>query len=129
MAPSHPAATVVNVEATVASLSESLLSYDHRNWEQVQRDDPQCEAVRPYLQLGCPRPLPPSLCDHIASHKRPDPPDILHLAAQGRLTRGDDDTLLLVHNSTSTSHSGRPPFDDPVRIYVRLLARRQIIHA
>lgn len=54
------------------------------------------------------------------SNKRPDPVDILNLAATGRLIREHDDTLLLVRNSTVTSPSGRHAFDDPVHIYVPL---------
>ena len=88
-----------------------------------QQEDPQCDAARWYLQLGFPRPLPPSFCDHFASNKGPDPTDILHLAAKGRLISGNDDTILLVRNSTVASHTG------PVRICVPLLARPQIMHA
>lgn len=54
---------------------------------------------------------------------------ILDLAAKGSLIRGNGDTLLFVRNSTATSHSGRPLFDDLVRIYMPLLARHQITHA
>ena len=111
------------VEATATGLPVSLLSFGHREWEQAQRDDPLCDAVRRYLQLGCPLPLPPTLCDHITSHKRPDPADIIDLASKGRLALGDDDTVLLVCNNTATSRPGRRPLDDPVRIYVPLLAR------
>ena len=120
----HPTATNIIVEAAVAGLSQSLLSYGHRDWEQVQRDDPLCDAIRRYLQLGCPQPLPLSFCDHIASHKQPDPADFLDLAAKGSLICGDDDTLLLVRKLTVASLSRRPPFDDPVRIYVPLLAKQ-----
>lgn len=45
-------------------------------------------------------------------------------SCQSRLLKGDDDTLLLVHNSTVASPTARPAFDDPVHIYVPLLARR-----
>lgn len=61
--------------------------------------------------------------DHIASHKRPDLAGTLGLPAKGSLSRGDNDTLLVVRNPTSL------PFDDPVRIFVPLLERRKIIHA
>lgn len=71
----------------------------------------------------------PSVCDNIASHKRLNPADILDFAANGRLTYGDDDTVLFVCKPTDGSPSGRPPFDDPVRIYVPLLARLQKTHA
>lgn len=46
MAPSYPAATEINVEVSSAGLSESLLSYGHCDWDQVQRDDPVCDAAR-----------------------------------------------------------------------------------
>ena len=69
------------VETAISGLSDSLLSFVHREWEQDQRDDPLCNAVRRYLQLGCPQPLPPTLFDHIASHKRLDPADITNIAA------------------------------------------------
>lgn len=35
-----------------------------------------------------------SFCDHITYPKRPNPADILDLAAKSRLIRDDDDTLL-----------------------------------
>ena len=122
-------ATDATVEATATGLSVSLLSFGHRKWEKAQRDDPLCDAVPRYLQLGCPQPLPSTFCDHIASHKRPDPADIIDLATKGRLANGDDDTLLLVRNYTAAGRPGRPPLDDSVRIYVPLLARPQIMHA
>ena len=104
------------------------MSFGHREWDQAQRDNPLCDAARRYLQLDCPQPLAPTLCDHIASHKRRDPADILDLATKGRLAHGDDDTLLLVRNSTAASHPSRTPLDIPVRIYVPMLARPQIMH-
>ena len=71
--------------------------------------------------------IPPlSFCDHMASHERPD---LAEPAAKDRLSRGDADTLLWVRNYTVAIHSGQPPFDDPIRIYVPLLARPQIMHA
>ena len=72
-------------------------------------------------------PFPPSFGNHIASHKRPDPADILYLASKGRLAH-DNDTLLFLRNSAASSHPGRPSFDDPVHVYVPLLARPQILH-
>ena len=79
-APTQPEqATDATVEAAATGLSVSLLSFGHREWEQAQRDDPLCDAVRRYFQLGCPNPLPPTFCDHVTSHKRPDPADILIL--------------------------------------------------
>ena len=97
-------------EALLVYLSVSLLSFGHREWEQAQRDDSLCDAVRQYLQLGCPQSLSTNLCDHIAPHKRPDPADITDLASKGRLAHGDDDTVLLVrNNATSGRHGRRPP--------------------
>lgn len=92
MAPLHHAR--LDVEAAAANLSETLLSYGHRDWEKVQRDASKCNNARPYLQLSFPKHLPPSLCDHITSHKRSDPADILDLSTKGRLIHRDDDTLL-----------------------------------
>ena len=82
-----------------------------------------------------PRPPPSSLSNHLPSHKRPEVTDITDLAAKGRLLEGDDATILLVRKQTITgntpdnSHRRRRPFDDPVRIYVPLLARPWIMHA
>ena len=84
-----------------------------------------------------PRPPPSSLCDHLPSHKRPEIADIIDLAAKGRLLGGDDDTILVVRKQITTdstpdghnSHRRRRPFDDPVLIYVPLLARPWIMHA
>ena len=75
------------------------------------------------------RPLP--------SHQRPDPADILDLAAKGHLIQGDHDTILLVRNHIAAASRPdgpparfrRPPFIDSVRIYVPLLARPWIMHA
>ena len=83
------------------------------------------------------RPPPRSLCDHLPSHKRPDIANITGLAAKGRLLGEDDDTILLVRKPITTdstpdghnSHRRRRPFDDPVRIYMPLLARPWIMHA
>ena len=44
--------------ATAEHLSNILLSYSHRDWDQAQRADPLCDATRRFIQLGCPnRPL------------------------------------------------------------------------
>ena len=118
-------------------LSNTLLSYSHRDWDQAQHADPLCNATRRYIQLGRPNPPPRSLCDHLPSHTRPDIADITDLAAKGRLLEGDDDTILLVRKPITAasapnghnSHRSQPPFDDPVRIYVPLLARPWIMHA
>ena len=136
-APLHPTVPDLDVQAAAAHLSNTLLNYSHSDWEQSQREDPLCDATHRYIQLGCPQPLPTSLCDHIPSHQRPDPADILDLAAKGRLIQGDHDTILLVRGpaaeaSRPDGHPARlrrPPFNDPVRIYVPLLARPWIMHA
>ena len=67
----------------------------------------------------------------------PRPADILDLATKGRLVQGDHDTILLVRGPApvaprpdgSPARLRRPPFYDPVRIYVPLLARPWIMHA
>ena len=124
--------------AATKQLSNILLSYSHCNWDKAQRADPRCDATRRYIQLGRPDPPPPrSLCDHLPSHKRPEIAEITDLAAKGRLLGGDDDTILLVRKQITTdltpdghnSHRRRRPFNDPVRIYVPLLARPWIMHA
>ena len=136
-APLHPTAPDPNVQAAAAHLSNTLLNYSHSDWEHAQREDPLCGATRRYLQLGCPQHRLSSLCDHISSHRRPASTDILDLAAKGRLIQGDHGTTLLVRNPVTVAPSpvdtparlGRPPFNDPVRIYVPLLARPWIMHA
>ena len=136
-APLLPTAPDPNVQATVAHLSNTLLNYSHSDWEHAQREDPLCDATRRYLQLGCPQHRLTSLCDHISSHRRPASTDILDLAAKGRLIQGDHGTTLLVRNPATVAPSpadtparpGRSPFNDPVRIYVPLLARPWIMHA
>ena len=123
--------------AAADQLSNALLSYSHRDWDQAQRVDPLCDATRRYIKLGYPNPPPLSLCDHLPSHERPEIADIIDLAAKGRLLQRDDDTTLLVRKpitdaSAPDGHSGRHvrhPFDDPIRIYVPLLARPWIMHA
>ncbi|CAN0207640.1 unnamed protein product, partial [Ascophyllum nodosum] len=95
------------------------------------REDPLCDATRRHIQLGCPKHSLALLCDHLPSHQRPDPADILDLAAKGRLIQGNHDTVLLVRKPTTAISRPdgppirlrRPPLDDPVRIYVPLLAR------
>ena len=123
-APGHDAC------AAAEQLSNILLSYSHRDWDHAQRADPLCDATRRYIQLGRPNPSPRSLCNHLPSHTRPDIADITDLAAKGRLLEGDDDTILFGRKPITVasapghnSHKSRPPFDDPVRIYVPLLAR------
>ena len=137
MAPLHPTAPDPDVRAAAAHLSNTLLNYSHSDWEQVQREDPLCDATRRYIQLGCPPHSLTSLCDHNPSHQRPDPADILDLAAKGRLIQGDHITILLVcnHIAVASRSDGPParvrrsPFNDSVRIYVPLLARPWIMHA
>ena len=46
--------------AAADQLSNALLSYSHRDWEQAQRVDPLCDATRRYIKLGYPY-HPPSL--------------------------------------------------------------------
>ena len=99
--------------------------------------DPRCDATRRYNKLGYPNPPPPSLCDHLPSHTRPEIADMIDLAARGCLLQGDDDTTLLVRKpitaaSAPDGHSGcriRRSYDDRIRIYVPLLARPWIMHA
>ena len=107
-----------DASAAAEHLSNILLSYSHRDWEQAQRVDPLCDATRRYIQLGCPNPPSPTLCDHLPSHMRPETANIVDLAAEGRLLQGDDDTILLVRKfitvaSAFDGHYGRrsrPPF-------------------
>ena len=136
-APLHPTVPDPDIQATSSHLSNTLLNYSHSDWEKAQREDPLCDATHRYIQLGCPQPLPASLCDHIPSHQRPDPADILDLATKGRFVQGDHDTILLVRGPApvaprpdgSPARLRRPSFNDPVRIHVPLLARPWIMHA
>ena len=136
-APLHPTAPDPDAQASAAHLSNTLLNYNHSDWEQAQRDDPLCDATRRYIQLGCPQHRLTSLYDHIPSHRRPASTDILDLAVKGRLNQGDYGTALFVRNPVTVASSpvdtparlGRLPFNDPVRIYVPLLARPWIMHA
>ena len=135
-APFHPPVPDLDVQAAAAHLSNTLLNYSHSDCEQAQREDPLCDATRRCIQLGCPQPLLTSLYDHIPSHQRPDPADILDLAAKGRLIQGDHDTILLVRGPAAVASRPdgpparlrRPPFNHPVRIFVPLLARPWIMH-
>ena len=136
-APLHPTASDPDVQTAAAHLSNTLLNYSHSDWEHPQREDPLCDATRRYIQLGCPQHCLISLCGHIPSHRRPASTDILDLAAKGRLIQGDHGTTLFVRNPVTVASSsvdtparlGRLPFNDPVRIYVPLLARPWIMHA
>ena len=104
--------------AAAEHLSNTLLSYSHRDWEQAQRLEPLCDTTRRYIQLVYPNPPSPILCDHLSSHTRPETANIVDLAAEGRLLQEDDDTILLVRKiitvaSTLDGHYGRrsrPPF-------------------
>ena len=130
-APEHDAYTAAE------QLSNTLLSYSHRDWDQAQRANPLRDATRRYIQLGRPNHPPRSLCDHLLSHTRPEVADITDLAAKGCLLEGDNATTLLVRKPITAapasnghkSRRSRSPFDDPVRIYVPLLARPWIMHA
>ena len=125
-----------DTSAAAEQLSNTLFNSSHRKWDQAQRADPLCDATRLYIELGCPKPLPRSLCDHLPSHTRPETAFIADLPAKSRLLHGDDDTILLVQKPITAasvpdghnSRRSRPPFDDPVRIYVPLLARPWIMH-
>ena len=136
-APLHPTVLDFDAQAAAAHLSSTLLNYSRRDWEQAQREDPLCDATRRYIQLGCPQPLPTSLCDNIPSHQRPDSANILDLVAEGRLIQGDHDIILLVRDPAAVASRPdglptrlrRPPFKDSFRIYVPLLARPWIMHA
>ena len=136
-APLHHTVPDSDVQAAAAHLSNTLLNYSHSDWEQAQREDPLCDATRRYIQLGCPPHSLSSLCDHLPSHQRPDPADILDVAAKGSLIQGDHDTILLVCNRITVASNPdgpparvrRPLFNDSVRIYVPLLARPWIMHA
>ena len=104
--------------AAAEHLSNTLLGYSHRNWEQAQRVDPLCDATHRYIQLSCPNPPSPTLCDLLPSHTRPETDNIVDLAAEGRLLQGDDDTILLVRKFITVasmldghySRRSRPPF-------------------
>ena len=133
----HPTAPDPDIQAAAAHLSNTLLNYSHHDWERAQREDPLCDATRRHIQLGCPKHSLASLCDHLPSHQRPDPADILDLTAKGRLIQGNHDTVLLVRKPTTAISRPdgppirlrRPPLDDPVRICVPLLARPWIMRA
>ena len=133
----HPTAPDHDVQAAATYHSKTLLNYSHSDWEQAQYGDPLCDATRRYIQLDCPQHFLTSLCDHIPSHHRPDPADILDLAAKGRLIQDDHESISLVrdHITVSSRPDGpparvrRPPFNDFVRIYVPLLAKPSIMHA
>ena len=135
-APLHPTAPDPDVQAAAVHLSNTLLNHSHSDWEKAKRDDPFCDATRRYIQLGCPQHFRTSLCDHIPSHQRPNPADILDLAAKGRLIQVDHDTILLVRNHIavasrpdgSPARFRRPPFNDSICIHVPLLARPWIMH-
>ena len=50
-----------DASAAAEHLSNTLLSYSHRDWEQAQRVDPLCDATGRYIQLGCPNLPSPTL--------------------------------------------------------------------
>ena len=128
---SHSTVPNPDVQAAGAHLSNTLLNCSHSDWEQAQREDPFCDATCRCIQLGCPQHVLTSLCDHISSHQRLDPADILDLAAKGRLIQGYHDTILRVRDPVAVAsrpdgpsvRPRRPPFNDSVCIYVPLLAR------
>ena len=110
----HPTAPDPDIQAAAAHLSNTLLNYSHHDWEQTQGADPLCNATRRHIQLGCPKHSLASLCNHLPSHQRPDPVDILDLAAKGRLIQGNHDTVCLCANPPQLSPNQmvpRPVFD------------------
>ena len=122
----HPTPPDPGIQAAAAYPSNIRLNYSHHDWEQAQREDPLCDATRRDIQLGCPQHSLASLWNHLSSHQRPDPADILDIAAKGRLIQGNHDTVLLVRKPTAAisrpddppARLRRPPLDDPGRIYV-----------
>ena len=70
--------------AAADQLSNALLSYSHRDWDQARRVDLLCDATRRYIKLGYPNPPPLSLCDHLSSHTRPEIADIIDLSPPPR---------------------------------------------
>ena len=136
MDPTPAAPSVSNHYSGVRRLRRSRTTLEHFVKLQPPRlgssstRRPLCDATRRYMQLGRPDPPPRSLYDHLPSHTRPEIADITDLAAKCRLLEGDDDTILLVRKPITTvsvpsahnSRRSRPPFDEPVRIYVPLLA-------
>ena len=132
-----PPSPIVEPLAAAEQLSNTLLSYSHHDWEQAQPANPLCDATRRYIKPGYPNPPPLFLCAHLPSHTRPETADIAGLAAKGHLLQGDDNSTLLVQQSITAAsapdgQNGRRilhPFDDPIRIYVPLLARPSIMHA
>ena len=137
--PARQDATLGDKTRTVAEqqLYNTLLGYNHSDWDRAQRADPLCDAAGHYIQLGRPNPLPRSFCDDLPSHTRPEIADIADLTAKDRLLQGDHDSTLLVRKpvtnalmpATHSSRQSRAPLDDPIRIYVPHLARPWNMHA
>ena len=61
--------------AATKQLSNTLISYSHRDWDKAQRADPLCDATRRYIQPGRPDPPPTALfattCPHTRGRKSP----------------------------------------------------------
>ena len=137
--------------AAADQLSNTVFSYSHRDWDQAQCVDPLCDATRRYIKLDYPNP-PPSPSATTFLHTRglklrissTSPLKVAYYRemmtppySSESLLQGDDDTTLLVrkpitaasaidgHNSRRIRHL----FDDPIRIYVLLLAIPWIMHA
>ena len=123
------------IAAATADLHHAFLSYTHRDWKRAQRADAFCTCSLRYLTLGCPRPLPANLCNHLPPHAQPSLADVNNLTSKSQLFHGDDDTILLVRKHTpppppdGRSCSSRQLTNAPTRIYVPLMARPWIMHA
>ena len=89
--------------------------------------------------MKTPSALNPSRPQYATTYPRTnasDTADILDLATKGRLIQGDHDTTLLARKPTAAASGPdgrsarlqRPPFNEPTRIYVPLLARPWIMH-
>lgn len=50
--PLHPSAPDIDVEVAAVNLSETLVSCGHRDWEQMQQNDPLCDEARQNHKLG-----------------------------------------------------------------------------
>ena len=133
----HPTAPDPDIRAAAVHLSNTLLNYSHHDWEQAQHEDPLCDTTRRHIQLGCPKHSLDSLCDHLPSHQRPVPADILDLAAKRRFIQGNHDTVLLVRKPTAAistpdgppARLRRPPLDDSTGSHICASAGQTVDHA
>ena len=60
-----------------------------------------CHAAMRYIALGRPLVIPDDFLSCFYSHQRPSISEIQDLAGEGRLHTTDDDTVLLVRQSTT----------------------------